>query len=129
MLAVCWFVYMTTSVFVENRHVQNLGKYKKNNFVNKIYLSTLIKQYMGNKIGWCLWCILSYFFQKDPKSVTYQRGRENYIFTLRKRARRRRKTEADDSWRQMTTKASSFLNLSNIRIINSYHKTHKLINS
>ena len=39
-------------VFVENRHVQNLAKYtEKNNLVNKKYLTTIIKQYMGNKIG------------------------------------------------------------------------------
>ena len=38
-------------VFVENQHVQNLVKYKKNHLVNEKTLTRIIKQYMGNKIG------------------------------------------------------------------------------
>jgi hypothetical protein len=36
---------------VENQLVQNLAKYKKNNLVNGKTLASIIKQYMGNKIG------------------------------------------------------------------------------
>jgi choline-glycine betaine transporter len=51
MLAV-FFICYGDEVFVENQHVQNLAKYtEKNNLVNKKYLTTIIKQYMGNKIG------------------------------------------------------------------------------
>jgi hypothetical protein len=62
----CSFVDLfmaTESIFVENQLVQNLAKYKKNNLVNGKTLASIIKQYMGNKIG--------YFFQKKQKSVTF----------------------------------------------------------
>ena len=45
--------------------------FKKNNLVNEKPLTRIIKQYMGNKIGRFLSCVLSYFFQKKHKSVTF----------------------------------------------------------
>jgi hypothetical protein len=50
MLAVL-ICYGDESIFVENQHVQNLAKYKKNILVNKKDLTRIIKRYMRNKIG------------------------------------------------------------------------------
>jgi hypothetical protein len=53
MLAVLLICLWRPKVFVENQLVQNLAKYKKNNLdlVNGKTLASIIKQYMGNKIG------------------------------------------------------------------------------
>ena len=40
-------------------------------YQSKQYSATNIKEYMGNKIGRFLWCILSYFFQNMHKFVTF----------------------------------------------------------
>jgi hypothetical protein len=51
MLAVLLIYLWRPKVFVENQLVQKLAKYKKNNLVNGKTLASIIKQYMGNKIG------------------------------------------------------------------------------
>jgi hypothetical protein len=119
MLAVLLICYGAES-FVENQHVQNLAKYKKNNLdkvsrlffcwiVNKknFTIESLNNTCMGNKIGY-LWCVLSHFFKR---SINLWRSREDVKIVFS-----RREIVQDDAANHdilaVFELASSFLNLS-----------------